>query len=432
VSLEGKEHPVTITLFNIQKNPNSFAMEKLDSNKYRLFGFQVPNLRIYTPCSAQLMQTYGPSLQTVMDTGNEQLREMIKSPRILLLYLVRILVQLSKLEIIHTDIKPENIVFDHKGALRLTGFESAIGEERETKRNITMPNYFAAEELGYFSKFTKQTDVYAMGVTIFVVLYKMFGGALEEDLLCEKEFKRLPKEYIEYIINDTFGCDEVIKTILKGMLEEYPENRPSPEDLLNFLKKNCPDEDQFVRQEENEKILETIHKYTRNGIKENSQLNEVIKLISIIDNPPMDIIEEVVRAIEDTEIKIMKEVFSELDYDCQDFFIEQLKIFEKTNIISWGTRPTYIDMVDVYKKTSIVDTAFSRRSVKKGYERCIKNALKNPLERQKKDTRKRTFGFEPPSTTLPYTPPPPMFLERLKQTDLKLTQLVTQDIVREE
>ncbi|KAJ0967590.1 hypothetical protein J5N97_024507 [Dioscorea zingiberensis] len=77
--------------------------------------------------------------------------------------------------IAHRDVKPDNVMFDSRGRIRLVDFGSAecFGEERAMSGVVGTPHYVAPEVLAG-REYSEKVDVWSAGV----ILYLMLGGIL--------------------------------------------------------------------------------------------------------------------------------------------------------------------------------------------------------------------------------------------------------------
>jgi serine/threonine protein kinase len=83
--------------------------------------------------------------------------------------------------IVHRDVKPENILIDNKGRVKIADFGIAkiIGKNDDysltgTRHALGTPNYMAPEQMDTPTKVDHRADIYAVGV----VFYEMLTGEL--------------------------------------------------------------------------------------------------------------------------------------------------------------------------------------------------------------------------------------------------------------
>jgi TolB-like protein/Tfp pilus assembly protein PilF len=146
--------------------------------------------------------------------------------------------------ILHRDIKPGNILLDHKGEPHLTDFGLARLVESESSVTQTLdvlgtPSYMAPEQaVGNNASVSGVTDVYGLGAVLYQLLTgqpPFAGGTTYETirLLCETE-PRNPR-----VLNPKLDRD--LSTICLKCLEKDPKRRYSSalalaEDLERWLK----------------------------------------------------------------------------------------------------------------------------------------------------------------------------------------------------
>jgi serine/threonine protein kinase len=128
--------------------------------------------------------------------------------------------------IVHNDVKPENILLNGKGAVKLCDFGTAkvalVASGVTTKRFIT-PNYASPEQvLGLPSD--RRTDIYSL----CIVAYELCTGRApfegrNSDETMDKQVKEMPVSPLKYR-KDTPPALE--RTIMRG-LQKDPDHRPA-------------------------------------------------------------------------------------------------------------------------------------------------------------------------------------------------------------
>ena len=140
------------------------------------------------------------------------------------------------LDIIHGDIKPSNVLLTKSGAAKLSDFGMARSATEDTESSVGgTPNYIAPEVLKG-GKPSLQSDIYALGVTLYELSFgelphKLSGGSISKwnEILDSSELifptpwpARLPEQW---------------KNILTKMLDKDPARRfQSYDALLENLK----------------------------------------------------------------------------------------------------------------------------------------------------------------------------------------------------
>lgn len=138
--------------------------------------------------------------------------------------------------VIHCDVKPENILVNKKGAIRLIDFSIAQKCGSFTswlpflRRIQGTPTYMAPEQIQK-KRLTPAVDMYALGATI----YEFLGGqppfiGNNQDEILSKALKAKPGTLTKLNTHVTAGLDKLVLS----MLAKRPENRPR--DMQAFLR----------------------------------------------------------------------------------------------------------------------------------------------------------------------------------------------------
>merc|ERR1712137_784876 len=144
---------------------------------------------------------------------------------------------LSERDIVYRDLKPENVMLDAQGYLKLIDFGSAKKLDSNGLRTFTMvgtPHYMAPEVMrgkGYGT----DVDVWALGVILFelVVGYLPFGENMEQTAdVC--------KAVLAGKLKCPSGLDEPTRTMIEGLLVAKPQNRLGCGNLGLDELKNAP------------------------------------------------------------------------------------------------------------------------------------------------------------------------------------------------
>ena len=110
--------------------------------------------------------------------------------------LLQALILLHEHDIVHKDIKPENIMIDSFGNIKLIDFDIAHLFSEDKTKDTTLKgskDYAPPEQFG-FSQSDCRTDIYALGVT----LNELAAGELPEKKLCHGRMRTVVKRCIEF------------------------------------------------------------------------------------------------------------------------------------------------------------------------------------------------------------------------------------------
>ena len=160
----------------------------------------------------------------------------------IMLQLCDALIKVHSKNIVHRDIKPQNIYYASDGGIKLGDFGISIllgsGINVNENKKVMGTAQYLAPELVYGEKATFQSDIYAMGITFFELLTGRvpFDGKNPHDVAImqvEKEVPSplsinpdLPKE-VEYII---------FKAVNKNLDERYKSVSEMKKDILSLYK----------------------------------------------------------------------------------------------------------------------------------------------------------------------------------------------------
>ena len=160
----------------------------------------------------------------------------------IMLQLCDALIEVHSKNIVHRDIKPQNVYYASDGEIKLGDFGISVllgsGMNVNENKKVLRKAQYLAPELVYGEKATFQSDIYAMGITFFELLTGRvpFDGKNPHDVAVmqvEKEVPSpltinpdLPKE-VEYII---------FKAVNKNLDERYKSVNEMKKDILSLYK----------------------------------------------------------------------------------------------------------------------------------------------------------------------------------------------------
>ncbi len=154
-------------------------------------------------------------------------------------FMINTLVSLHKMNIVHRDIKLENIIVVDKQSFKLVDFGFAgyiISSARDLRaQGRAGTPYYMPPELLVNGEVTPETvksaDVWAFGITLYALsnMYLPFDGT-DIASFCLKLEKNDR--------NDSYCSDENINKLVEMCLEHNYRSRPSAKNLLDFFNQN--------------------------------------------------------------------------------------------------------------------------------------------------------------------------------------------------
>ena len=223
----------------------------------------------YTPWynrGCVVMHDKGVSLDKLLTSGDKKIdggfrRKLIpgKQRQNIIKQAFKCLKEIHDKDILHSDIKPDNIAINSRGEVSLIDFGSAVtakGEvngEKQFKVFASSPEYCSPETCGR-DKATQKMDVWAMGIVMFEMamgynpvslvergtcelsLMERFDCMLNPELRLSLYPKLEEKSYTEMIetINEEERLSKECKDVLLACLAYNPDDRPTAEQLLKF------------------------------------------------------------------------------------------------------------------------------------------------------------------------------------------------------
>jgi CheY-like chemotaxis protein len=175
--------------------------------------------------------------KTLLDVIERELEE--KEAESIILQLIGIVAHAHKLDVIHRDIKPGNVMVRPDGKIALLDFGAAKElDEKEVSSTVTGSRpYMSPEQI--MGKSQKRSDVWALGVVMYVLYTGMFPFYHDVEKVLMDMILELPP-----IPPSRYNEDirPAVEHIILKCLEKNPENRyKNADDLRHAILETFPD-----------------------------------------------------------------------------------------------------------------------------------------------------------------------------------------------
>jgi len=168
--------------------------------------------------------------------------------------------------VVHLDLKPENIMFNNEFGLKLIDFGHSACVDSNVKipsTDVGTTQYQAPEIRKYLPTKTpfvgKPADIFSLGVTLFVLHFKIFPFAIANET--DSRYALIMKEDYEkfWEVTERFtpiSASNDLKLLIMSMLLNLPEERISLSEIKNHLwMRNMPEEEYHRTTEEIARLL---------------------------------------------------------------------------------------------------------------------------------------------------------------------------------
>ena len=172
----------------------------------------------------------GGDLLSFMEKNGGNLR---KRPDLIFFYicqLVMFLIRMHENKIIYRNLKPENIIIENKGNLKMTDFSKSKIITFDGDKGLSLvgaPEYMAPEViLGTGQKY--EVDWWSLGILIYQMYY---GFTPFEDDYIDKIYQKIL--YTNVIFDSNYKIDNNLKELINGLLEKDETKRIKDNNIKN-------------------------------------------------------------------------------------------------------------------------------------------------------------------------------------------------------
>ena len=139
------------------------------------------------------------------------------------------LLYLHKLDIVHRDIKAENILLNRHKQLKLIdfGFSLRCGKGEKIDTFCGTPTYMAPEIVSKIDHVPVYTDMWSLGILYYVMLQGNYPFRAKNE---NELFERIKKGHFDYIHNQ---ITERSKRLIESLLQVEPLKRLTIHEVLS-------------------------------------------------------------------------------------------------------------------------------------------------------------------------------------------------------
>lgn len=249
-------------------------------------------------------------------------------------FLLRAVLFLHLNGIVHRDIKPENILFGESNeysSLKLIDFGLSIERNARNERYRVGSPYYMAPEMVYDGKFYFESDMWSIGVILFILVTgsQPFKGKNREEL-----FKKISEGKYDKRKLKNQRCSDELKDLISKILIVDHNKRIKVDEALNheWFKKGqqisseavnsviSPDIIQAIKNFQNQNLLQKEVLYVLAKISTDQEVKKLKNAFSLIDKDNSGEIEyeEIPKIFADLNLKAsdeeLKNIFDSLDF----------------------------------------------------------------------------------------------------------------------
>lgn len=230
-----EQHHALKVLFVPNDSNDSDSMNQLkhfQQECQNIMALNHPNIiQIFGFCFGDSNHAPSILLQFCSHNLRDSVNEMKDFERVCVIYEICIAMEaIHKLNLIHRNLKPENILIDEQKHVRLTDFGTSIlfSDQKQSKKiDVSSLVYMAPELLTSNTNYNNKVDVYSFGVVVYFIIT---GG-------------KIPKINANEIINPKkfifpINFNKIARDLISHCWFTSPRERPSFMQIVSFIKSN--------------------------------------------------------------------------------------------------------------------------------------------------------------------------------------------------
>ncbi|CAD8122446.1 unnamed protein product [Paramecium sonneborni] len=345
----------------------------------------------------------------VMDLADGSFEEFWQSQKIfdieeILKYFIQIVkgtLELHKLNLIHRDIKLDNVVYmNQNGGKLLKLCDTGLMREQDGRKTVKVgtPYYMAPEQIDQ-SIYDEKIDIWALGMILFEMIFKqtmVSGNSIHEVL---SNILRLNQNNIDNRINQLFIQKQEyandVRLLLKEMIKIDKTSRVSAEYVLQKLQKILKIDQQYQMQ--NSKQIDELKEKIRLEIQQEYEIKNIQELEKVKNQHILEL-EQIKSEIKEYQQQYYQQQILKIQNEYEEKFRTQknqeiINLDQKYQKEIQNNQLNNIELDQLKKRYEIEKTNFQQQ-IEQQYQQMIEQETQKIKQQQENEMKNQLQNRE--------------------------------------